>query len=168
LSLVVWRIVNAEYSENMFGGEGSFLYGGRWNSRGKRMAYTSQSLSLAALELLVHLKPEEMKNRFVCAFATIPDDVLIENIDINLASGELRGVGDKWIESKRSSILCVSSAIIAEEKNYLLNPDNYGRQKIIFGDPYEFRLDSRLLKQKPSMLKQLLSRIKTVLDPTFR
>lgn len=164
MSLVVWRIVNAKYSEGMFGGKGSSINGGRWNSLGKSMAYTSQSLSLATLELLVHLQPENIKNRFVCAFATIPDDVFIENIDVNLVQDESRRVGDEWIDSRRSSLLCVPSAIIQEEKNYLLNPENYGMQKIVFSDPYEFKLDPRLSKQEPSMMKQLLRKIKAALN----
>ncbi len=44
----------------MFDGEGAFRFGGRWNSRGTRILYTAGSLSLAALEMLVHLNSEEI------------------------------------------------------------------------------------------------------------
>ena len=38
-------------------GEGARLNGGRWNSPGTTVVYTSGSLALAALENLVHLNP---------------------------------------------------------------------------------------------------------------
>jgi len=53
--LRVWRLCKRAHSA--FDGEGSRLAGGRWNRRGTRMIYTSGSLSLAALEILVHCEP---------------------------------------------------------------------------------------------------------------
>jgi RES domain-containing protein len=108
LRLVVWRIVKAKYSENMFSGEGASKFGGRWNSQGTKVAYTSQSLSLAALELLVHLEAASVKNRFVCACAEIPEDILIESIDPSLvdrSQEELQAIGDRWISSQSSAVL---------------------------------------------------------------
>jgi RES domain-containing protein len=35
---------------------GAFLQGGRWNSPGKAVLYTASSLSLACLEILVHIR----------------------------------------------------------------------------------------------------------------
>jgi RES domain-containing protein len=52
-----WRIVREDHRSAAFDGEGAWLFGGRWNSRGTRMVYTSITLSLAALETLVHLNP---------------------------------------------------------------------------------------------------------------
>ena len=39
-----------------FDGEGARLHGGRWNSPGTRVAYASDSIALAALEVLAHLQ----------------------------------------------------------------------------------------------------------------
>jgi RES domain-containing protein len=36
-------------------GEDAFRAGGRWNSPGKRMVYTAESVALAVLENLVHI-----------------------------------------------------------------------------------------------------------------
>lgn len=64
---VVWRIVREKYAATAFDGEGAYRYGGRWNSQGRRVVYTSATLSLAALEMLVHLQPP-----VVFRFAAIP------------------------------------------------------------------------------------------------
>src|SRR5436305_6165167 len=50
-----WRIVKAKHAVGAFNGEGARVAGGRWNSPGVAMVYTSESAALAALELLVHL-----------------------------------------------------------------------------------------------------------------
>ncbi|MDB6015650.1 MAG: hypothetical protein JWR19_139, partial [Pedosphaera sp.] len=52
-----WRIVRAKLAPTAFSGEGAALFGGRWNSRGVRLVYTSSTKSLAALETLLHLNP---------------------------------------------------------------------------------------------------------------
>jgi len=52
-----WRIVKEKHAATAFSGEGAARAGGRWNSRGVAVIYTSSILSLAALETLVHLNP---------------------------------------------------------------------------------------------------------------
>src|ERR1700726_332105 len=52
-----WRIVRAARIKTAFTGEGSRVYGGRWNSRGTSVIYVSEHESLAALELFVHTMP---------------------------------------------------------------------------------------------------------------
>ena len=55
MTLTAWRIIKARHAANAFDGEGARIEGGRWNSPGTPMVYTSESAALAALELLVHL-----------------------------------------------------------------------------------------------------------------
>ncbi|MFM7805220.1 MAG: RES family NAD+ phosphorylase, partial [Verrucomicrobiota bacterium] len=52
-----WRIVREDHGYAAFDGEGAWRFGGRWNSRGTQVVYTSGTRSLAALETLVHLNP---------------------------------------------------------------------------------------------------------------
>ena len=71
----VWRICSRRRSRTALQGEGSRLYGGRWNPPGVSVVYTSGSLALAALEMFVNLDPEDMPQDLVSIGATIPDGV---------------------------------------------------------------------------------------------
>src|SRR5256885_8021729 len=81
-----WRIVKAKHAATAFLGEGAAKTGGRWNSRGVAVVYTSCSRSLATLENLVHLNPPT-----TFKYVAIPlrfDDALIEVFLIkNLPAG---------------------------------------------------------------------------------
>lgn len=51
---VAWRLVNAQFAETWDSGEGSFIYGGRWSSRERRVLYCSLDPSTTILEMAVH------------------------------------------------------------------------------------------------------------------
>ena len=55
---VLWRIATqtSTYAATDLSGTGARLTGGRWNSPGRAVVYTSTSMSLAVLETVVHLK----------------------------------------------------------------------------------------------------------------
>ena len=54
-----FRLCKTKHLATAFTGEGARLNGGRWNSPGNSVVYTSASLSLATLEVLVHLEDPE-------------------------------------------------------------------------------------------------------------
>ena len=62
---VAWRIVQAHLADRAFTGEGSRHYGGRWNSKGFAVVYTSGSISLAILEILVHIPIYDILEEYV-------------------------------------------------------------------------------------------------------
>lgn len=49
-----WRLDRKRHSETWSSGEGSFLAGGRWNSKGTRAVYASLDPSTAIIEVAVH------------------------------------------------------------------------------------------------------------------
>ena len=125
-----WRVTKAKYSSQGFSGLGALLYGGRWNSKGGAVVYTSDSLPLAILEILVHLPhPRHLRDRGA-APVEIPK-ALIESVG-RLPRGWQKNIritqriGDKWLTSASSPVLEVPSTLYpcGEEKplNYLLNP----------------------------------------------
>jgi len=127
-----WRVTKAKYSRQGFSGLGALLYGGRWNSKGRAVVYTSDSLPLAILEVLVHLpRPRHLRDQGA-APVEIPK-ALIEPVS-RLPRGWQRNIrvsqriGDKWLTSATSPVLEVPSALYrcGEEQplSYLLNPSH--------------------------------------------
>jgi RES domain-containing protein len=155
LSLNLWRISKRKYATTAFNGEGARRFGGRWNSRGRSVVYTSATLSLAALETFVHIEISDAGNLFVCIRAEISDEILMETIDIsqlppnwrNLpAPSALSEVGDKWFDEGKTAILVVPSAVIPVENNYLINPLHPDFSILQIYPPQPFELDPRMWK----------------------
>jgi RES domain-containing protein len=53
-TLVAWRLDEKKFAATWDRGEGARLYGGRWNSRGRRIVYCSIDPATAILEVAVH------------------------------------------------------------------------------------------------------------------
>src|SRR5258708_6918344 len=69
-----WRITKAKYAAQAFDGEGACLYGGRWTSAGTPVVYVADSLSLATLEVLVHLQQSLVLADYVVFTVEFPDE----------------------------------------------------------------------------------------------
>lgn len=149
---LAWRIVKEKQAATAFDGEGAFRFGGRWNSPRGRVVYTSATLSLAALETLVHLvAPVALK---YTAFRLEFEDALVEEVNTSKLPADWRAgppgpstmaIGDDWLRRARTAILAVPSVIVPEERNYLLNPSHPDFAKISIGKPRPFAFDPRLL-----------------------
>lgn len=149
-----WRIFKPKHARWAFTGDGARLYGGRWNSRGVSIVYTAGSQSLAALEMLVHLSSAEVMAKYRICQVDI-DAELIEQLNFaelpakwrsDPAPRSLQNLGDHWIREARSAVLCVPSAIVPDEFNYLINPMHRHFKKIKIGKHLPFKFDSRLIK----------------------
>ncbi len=149
----VWRLCRARHANTAFDGEGARLYGGRWNHKGLPIVYTSATLSLAALEVLVHHRVPIPPFEFVALAAEISARLKIETIraqelptdwQTDPAPIELQDMGSEWLQRASSAVLAVPSAIIETEFNYLINPrhPDFGRLKI--HPPTSFSFDGRL------------------------
>ena len=75
--ITVFRVVKEKHASDAFTGEGSRRFGGRWNKEGTPVVYTSESLSLAALEQFVHLGSHGLMIPFVYFKVSIPSSVKI-------------------------------------------------------------------------------------------
>ena len=148
-----FRLCKTCYLKTAFSGEGARLSGGRWNSPGLAMVYTSSSLSLATLEVLVHL---EDPDAFARLFSRIPLDIpgdLIERLDPatlpnrwcdDETNSSSQAVGDGWLRSMRTTVLEVPSVVTPGEWNYLLNPEHPRFSEIQTGEARQFQPDPRL------------------------
>ena len=156
MTLEGWRLADPEFastSADMLSGEGAFLFGGRWNSKGVRVVYLGSSLAQAAMELLVHLG----RPQILSTFYTMPvafDEGHLSHIDLadlpdtwaepSMASA-IASVGDIWIENESSLLLQVPSAAVNGEYNYLLNPLHRDMGELIIGPIRPFGYDPRLV-----------------------
>lgn len=151
--IAAWRIAQAQYAS--FDGEGARRYGGRWNRRGIPMVYAAGSLSLAALELLVHLESSQLLQAYVCIPVAFEEALCLRFAPSDLpadwasypAPDATRDLGSSWALSRASVALAVPSVIVPIETNYLLNPDHPDFSRLTIGDASAFEYDSRLIKR---------------------
>lgn len=150
--LTACRIVRPQYAEDAFSGEGARIQGGRWNSRGHAVVYTASTVSLATLELLVHVSSQEWLREFAVVHCWFPE-AIVEELDRSLLPEDwhaypppprLQEIGNEWLESRASAVLAVPSAVIDTEMNYLINPEHPDFSSVDIGEPRPFVLDRRL------------------------
>lgn len=147
--LKAYRIVKRKFAGTAFSGQGARLYGGRWNSPGVAVVYTSSTIALAVLEWRAHLTQ----------WPAPPVAIIEIEFSPTLAISPARlpnkwkqfpapktnaAVGDNWIRSGKSALLKVPSAIVPDEFNYLVNPLHPDFSKILRGTPRTLKVDPRL------------------------
>jgi RES domain-containing protein len=151
--------VKLRFASTAFDGEGARRQAGRWNSEGTPVVYAAATVSLAALELLVHADVEDMPSGYVTIPVDIPKSLRIESIELAALPAQWRGcapyprqcqlLGDAWVASKRTVVLTVPSVVVPMERNYLLNPAHPDFRKLAIGKPEKFAFDERLIPRKP-------------------
>jgi RES domain-containing protein len=152
MRVTAWRIVNKKHAAAAFSGEGARIYGGRWNPVGHVMIYTAQNLSLAILELIVHLNEYADMLAYTAIpveFAEIQTKILTkEELPQNWSSlplpQETQVIGKAWLDGLQSLVLKVPSAIVPGESNYLINPMHPDFQSLAIGPPLSLQIDPRL------------------------
>ena len=116
------------------------------------MLYTSASLSLAALEIVVNLSSNNLDKSLFCTEIEFPENLevtsleaLPDNWNAFPYSDQTVSIGSKFIE-ENGLCLKVPSAIIPTEYNYLLNPLHDDFHKVKFLDARPLILDKRLVR----------------------
>ena len=147
--MVVFRIARKEHIEDL-SGRGAELFGGRWNEKGTPALYTSSSLSLAALEILVHTDKSLPPVNMAYAKIYVPDEMYSMKI-LRLENDEEPVVyGTKWLKEKAGLMLKVPSVILPyeydHEFNLILNPLHEDYKKVFVAEVHEFSFDVRLVK----------------------
>ena len=153
-----YRIAKRRYSLNkgmMLSGRGALLYGGRWNSPGRAIVYTSGSLALATLEIAVHLNAAAKIMAYRSMALDIPDELVLPMNPADLPDdwdamqvepGAAQSWGDAWFDEQISAVLEVPSAVIPSESNYLLNPEHPDFGEIGCGSIEKHVMDRRIKK----------------------
>ncbi len=150
----VWRICRARFAPEAYSGSGARRFGGRWNSPGVPMVYTSSSLALAAIELFVHLEPAQQPDDLVAIAALLPEGEPAQRLDPAELPPRwwsddfepLRALGDRWVQEKSSLAIQVPSAALRMEWNILVNALHPAIAGLEIEPPQAFHFDARMFR----------------------
>jgi RES domain-containing protein len=145
------RLTKTRHAATAWDGEGAKRHGGRWNSPGVAVAYASATLSLALVEVLVHLPAgllpsfSAIRIEFDEELVTpLPPDRLPANWAAHPPPLETQAVGDHWVAEGRTPLLRVPSVVVPSESNYVVNPAFPSFARVRRGAPAPFPFDARL------------------------
>lgn len=150
----VYRISAADFIDDI-SGEGSKLSGARWNYKGTAVLYTSSSIALATLEMLVRIPIRFSIPDLVIAHIKVPDDSVF-NVEVKSlprkwnqdpSPDALKKITEKWISNAKFLLMRVPSAVVPQNYNYIINPahSRFNEVKIIKKEPFTF--DKRILSK---------------------
>lgn len=122
-------------------GQGAYLFGGRWNSPGRRAVYVSGTLTLAMLEVLVHIDDTEafLKKSHIyhnvrfneADVAVLEASSLPQGWNARPETRASQRVGDEFLERAEHPVLALPSMVVPRGlrydplyMNYLLNPEH--------------------------------------------
>jgi RES domain-containing protein len=152
----VWRLTRRRHAAppaDAYNGFGAERAGGRWNRPGTRAAYAASARSLAALEYLANVDPEDLPNDLVFVGAAFEErDLELGDPPSGWATLDSPAAvhyGQQWLQSSSSLVLGVPSAIINTERNYVINPASARARTLhVAADLEDFVFDARLLTRR--------------------
>lgn len=152
--MIVYRLGRKEYARDL-SGEGSRLYGGRWNHIGTPCIYTSITASLSLCEYLVNLPSNLLPIDLVIIQLEIDAD-LIEAINEKDLPKNWKAIptptsnqdfGDKLLSNRNLIGFSIPSVIIPIERNIILNPLSKGfEMEVSIKQIDDFGIDGRFKK----------------------
>ena len=157
-----WRICRKSHALDSLAGRGGLFTSGRWHTKGRRVVYASESLALAALEVLVHADRPVLPADLVQVEIDVPDTLKISRVEIKAlprnwqsypAPAALQRLGDAWLAAGSTAVLWVPSAVIPEESNLILNPEHREARKIRIVTTRGFTWDSRLHRARKPLAR---------------
>ena len=131
---------------------------GRWNRKGTAAIYSASSQALGALEILANCL--ELPLDYVAVSINIPDDLAVTTLTpaslpehwwTNPHPPETREMGSCWALTRSSAVLSVPSAVVRQDRNYILNPEHPDFARISFGPPEPFLWDARFRSLLPGV-----------------
>ncbi|MBD1431644.1 RES family NAD+ phosphorylase [Sphingobacterium sp. DN00404] len=147
--MLVYRIVHKKYADTLFASG----LAGRWNSEGKKVLYTSESISLAYLENMAHRRGFGFNTDFRVMVIEIPSklpfpEVKLSDLPKNWRSfrnyNDCQKIGDDWFDESEFLYMKVPSAVVMENCNIVINTLHTHYKKVKLLDVLDFYPDSRL------------------------
>ncbi len=144
----LYRLSRKKFAYDL-SGTGARLHGGRWNSKGVNMVYTSENISLANLEVAVHLDLDLIPDDYCLIEIEVPKKSSCKIIKLETLKkywnsyphgNETQLLGDDFIQKNKFLLLKVPSAVVLQEHNFLLNPnhEDFKNVKVTKVTPFTF------------------------------
>ena len=153
--MIVFRLCR---SRNVFdlSAKGAEISGGRWNSKGIAMLYTSESRALCTAEIAVHLPLGIVPVDYQMVSLYVPDDSMLELAKRDWPMGWNTFpypaapclLGDNFIKEGKFLSMKAPSAVVDGDFNYLFNPKHPAFGKVRVRDAVPFGFDEWLLKKQ--------------------
>ena len=151
--MIVFRLSKSRYAKDL-SGAGSEKSGGRWNSKGTPLLYTSESRALCTTEIAVHIPLGIVPNDYKLISIETPENSIhsleLDDLPVNWNTlphiDATQQIGDKFVNEGEFLILKVPSVVVNGDFNFLINPrhEDFKRLKIINIELFVF--DQRLFK----------------------
>jgi RES domain-containing protein len=150
--MIVYRLSRGKF-RNDLSGRGAEMAGGRWNSKGVAMLYTSESIALCTVEIAVHMPLGIVPLDYFLVRVEFPDDTPIKELSTKDLPGNWKSfphsnatqeIGDSFVSEEEYLVYKVPSATVQGNYNYLINPrhKDFNTVRVIDSVPFEF--DKRL------------------------
>jgi RES domain-containing protein len=152
--MIVFRLTKGKY-KSQISGIGAELYGGRWNNKGFRVIYTSQSRALCTTEIAVHTPLGIIPTDYYLQTIEIPNSSILKINPEELSKDWKRFphpystkiLGDQFIIENEFLSLKVPSAIVQDENNFLINPNHKMFKSVEIINIEKFEFDKRLFNK---------------------
>jgi RES domain-containing protein len=150
--MIIYRLTVESFKKDLTG-NGSKLFGGRWNAPGFPAIYTSENISLAVLEILVNADKKNIPPAYFLLKLSVPDELPVRKISLARLKEKWYSdfeysqfIGSNFLKAGKEAILKVPSSVIKDEHNFILNPAHADFKKISITESVPFDFDIRLLK----------------------
>ena len=150
--MIVYRLSKSKYASDL-SGKGAEKIGGRWNSKGIALVYTSESRALCTTEIAVHTPLGNLPIGYELITIEIPDEIQIKEVAIADLPFEWKLIphspaskktGDSFVAEGKFLVLKVPSVVVPGDYNYLLNPSHPEFYKVKIKSIEPFNFDERL------------------------
>jgi hypothetical protein len=122
--VTTYRVVRRPYAG--LNGEGARRYGGRFNPPGVPAVYTSQSIALALLEILVHIDKSEVPADYVVMAISFSGRQVCRRPVANLIGANHFTISRFKESFYRWPVFRVPWVIVSREYNFVLLPEAVG------------------------------------------
>ena len=133
--MIAYRLTRSKYAHDL-ARTGGYYAAGRCNHKGTAVIYAAQHVSLALIEILVHLELSEIPLDYTLVTVEIPDSVALRQAtpEEALAASTNPDV----------PVFLVPSVVVPQELNVVIYPQAFGFEATV-KKVEPFRIDERLL-----------------------